>query len=306
LAGVRTYARNLDWADDETLWKQAVEASPDSFKTHLGLAEIRAHNHPSDVSLDGAITELERAMSIVAGLPLDKGPNNVYAELGEMYRLKGEAVARKKADATPVPSEESRVWYQKAMQVLSRGAEIDRAVAAALRRQFLARGKKPEQITLFGLDRLYASLGLTNLRLDHPQQALEAFLYQRRLDPGNPAVYRHIAEAQLASGNLAAAAVALIEVHLLSDSDLDQAEIRDLYQRMGRSDCALTRGYIPTLNLDCSRVRSDICASLLDIAGALRELKLDAGVRQMKDLARDHYGCPMEAFDTLSRQAPSN
>ena len=143
LAGVRTYARNLDWADDETLWAQAVKASPDSFKTHLGLAEVRLFTQPLAVALDGAIKEEEEALRIVAGLPLDKAPNNVFAELGELYRLKGELAAPKNSGGTAVPSAESLIWYGKALRVLSRGAAIDRAVAAAMHRQELAGGKPP-------------------------------------------------------------------------------------------------------------------------------------------------------------------
>jgi tetratricopeptide (TPR) repeat protein len=301
LAGARTYARNLDWMDDETLWTQAVKASPDSFKTHLGLAEVRLYNQPLDAAMDGAIVEEERAMRIVDGLPLDKSPNNVYAELGELYRLKGEAVAPKKADGTAAPSSESLIWYDKALRVLSHGAAIDRAVAVALRRQELGRGKGPGQVAPFGLDRLYASLGLTNLRLHRESQALQAFLEQRRLDPGNPAIYRSIAAAHRASGNLRAAAIALIQIHLLSDSDLDQAEIRDLYQGLEPASCAVRQGFLPTLDLDCPLVKSDICASLLDLAGALLEGRIDAGVKQMKSLARERYTCPMEAFESLSR-----
>ena len=98
------------------------------------------------------------------------------------------------------------------------------------------------------------------------------------------------------------AAIALIGAHLLSDSDLNQSEIQDLYQRMDRSNCAVRQGIIPTLNLDCALVRSDICASLVDIAGTLSERGLDAGVRQMAELARQPYGCPMEPFDLLRRR----
>jgi len=297
LAAVRTYTRNLDWADDETLWTQAVQASPDSFKTHMGLAEIRAYNHPLDTVLDEAIQETEKALSIVAGLPPDKSPNNVYALLGEFYRLKGEAAAPRKPDGTAVPSAQSRLWYEKALSVLSRGVVVDRAVAAAMHRQQLAQGKRPDQIAPFGLDRLYASLGLTRLRLQMPRQALDAFVYQRRLDPGNPAVYRYISRAHLESGNLEGAVIALIGAHLLSDSDLDQAEIRDLYQRRGVSECALTRGYIPTLNVECPTVRNDICASLAEIARALHERMLEPGVTQMKDIARNKYACPMDEFE---------
>jgi hypothetical protein len=298
--GARAYARNFDWADDVTLWSQAAATSPDSFKTHLGVAESRLYTQSLETALDGAIREQERAMSIVAGLPLERAPNNVYAELGELYRLKGEAVAPREADGTRVPSTESRIWYDKALQVLLRGEVIDRAVAAEMRKQELAKGKQPDRIAPFGLSRLYASLGQTYLRLDQPRKALDSFLFEKRLDAANPAVYRRIAAAQTASGNLKGAAIALIGAHLLSDSDLNQSEIQDLYQRMDRSNCAIRQGIIPTLNLDCALVRSDICASLVDIAGTLSERGLDAGVRQMTELARQPFGCPMEPFENAT------
>lgn len=84
----------------------------------------------------------------------------------------------------------------------------------------------------------------------------------RLLDPGNPAIYMRIAVARPASGNIESAAVELIGVHLLSDSTLDQAEIRDLCERMDRRSCAVKQGLIPALDLGGPIVRGNICASL--------------------------------------------
>src|SRR6476646_8232377 len=33
----RTFARNIDWLDDKTLWTSAMKASPASFKTHMAV-----------------------------------------------------------------------------------------------------------------------------------------------------------------------------------------------------------------------------------------------------------------------------
>src|SRR5581483_10561927 len=37
---VRTYARNLDWKDDLSLWSSAVEVVPGSAKAHYNLARV--------------------------------------------------------------------------------------------------------------------------------------------------------------------------------------------------------------------------------------------------------------------------
>ncbi|HYW41249.1 MAG TPA: hypothetical protein VE959_00240 [Bryobacteraceae bacterium] len=295
--GARTWRRNLDWTDDVTLWTTAATNAPDSFKGHLGLAEAWLYEDPPRHSIDDAIAETETAMAIVAGLPAARGPNNVYAQLGELYRQKGESLDQKGAGGVHVVTEASRTWYDRAAEVLSRGVVVDRAVAAGMRQQELARGKRPGQIAPFGLDRLYASLGLTNLRLGRPQQALAAFLEERRLDPGNPAIYRNISSAQLASGRLEEAAVALMGAQFVSNSDLDTFDIRNLYDRMDGSGCAVARRILPVLDTGCPLVHRDICAALLDVTAALLEGKADRWARQTRDLAVDRYACTTQPFD---------
>jgi hypothetical protein len=88
----------------------------------------------------------------------------------------------------------------------------------------------------------------------------------------------------------------------LSDGDLDQMEIRELYGRIDRKSCAVKEGMLPALNSDCAVVREDTCASLLEIAGAFLERRLPAGAIHMKEMAGSRYGCPMERFAQLFRK----
>jgi tetratricopeptide (TPR) repeat protein len=295
--GVRTAVRNLDWINDETLWTSAMKASPGSFKPHLGVAEIWRYSPAPGHSLDDVIAESEKAMAIISDLPPQKSANNVYAQLGDLYRQKGDMLAPIGMDGMPLWGSESRDWYEKAIDVLTRGVTVDRAVATAMRQQQLARGKRPDQIAPFGLDRLYASLGLANLRLGRPHQAVDAFLQQRRLDPGNAEIYRSISSAQLAAGRLEEAIVALMGAHFVADQDPDTAEVRSLYDRMVPASCAVEKRMLPALNLDCPMVKRDVCAALKDVTTALSEGKVEAWANRTKTLAHERYGCAMESLN---------
>ena len=294
--GVRTYVRNLDWYDDETLWAAAVAAAPHSFKTHLGLAEAWLHSNLPGHPLDDSIAETEKALAIVSGLPPEAGGNNVYAQLGELYRRKGESLMLEGHDGNSVPTEAGRIWFGKAVTVLSRGAIIDRAIAATMQRQQLALGKPPDQIAPFGLAPLYASLGLAQIRLGKPRLAVDAFQYQRRLDPGNPAAYRNLSVAQQAAGNADGAKVALLSAYLLANANIDAFDIRKLYGPPEQRGCAVRGGLLPTLNPDCPAVRHDICAALLDVTKSLRAGQATSWARQMRDLAHQRYMCALSPF----------
>lgn len=95
-AGLRTVDRNRDWHDDVSLWSSAVSASPDSFKTHHGLAyALFGDGDPSAAELDAAIREAETAARILeAGdLPSDAAPSAVWLNLGLYYQTKSGSAA---------------------------------------------------------------------------------------------------------------------------------------------------------------------------------------------------------------------
>jgi len=58
--GARSFLRNPDWDDDERLWTKAVEACPNSFKTHKSLAFAIYEKDPEGKNIDRVIAEGER------------------------------------------------------------------------------------------------------------------------------------------------------------------------------------------------------------------------------------------------------
>lgn len=50
--GFRTYARNMDWDSEFSLWESAAAASPNSFKVHKGLANAHWNRSRNEAGLD--------------------------------------------------------------------------------------------------------------------------------------------------------------------------------------------------------------------------------------------------------------
>ena len=134
---VRTYARNIDWLDDQSLWTSAAKVCPGSYKTRLHVAT--AVIGPQGEGMDRAIDEVNRSLAILDGLPDDRNVPQAYATAGLIYIMQGELLAAKGSGA------QSQQWYQKALDVLLRGERADRIAAQEVRRenQFAASGYPP-------------------------------------------------------------------------------------------------------------------------------------------------------------------
>ncbi len=63
--GARTYARNLDWQDEFSLWSSAVQACPESARAHINLGYLLS---PVPDRLPETIAEYETAVRIEPGL----------------------------------------------------------------------------------------------------------------------------------------------------------------------------------------------------------------------------------------------
>ena len=170
--GIRTFLRNPDWKDSQTLWASAVEVCPASYKTHYSLAHDWFEKDHSQV--DKSIAQAEQALAIVEPLPDNLNSTPVFQELGAYYGSKGDMVAR-------TSRSESLEWYQKALRILLRGVAIDKEFNAACRRRELARGRPPGEIGIFGSPALYWNLSQVYLRLGDRPQSEQALLYRRQL-----------------------------------------------------------------------------------------------------------------------------
>lgn len=293
--GTRAFTRNFDWEDDRTLWTQAVQAVPNSFKSHFGLAYALYDKDPERKEIDRIIEEGERAVAVMEKRPLP--PENqtsvVYLYLGTYYGIKGDTLAERAPDGALLPGARSRLWYQKAADTLAKAVSPDRALNELIRRAERIRGKSDDQIPDVANPNIYQNLGRVYTRLGRHRDALDAYRYMRRLAPTSPDAYLGIASAYRAAGQLDDAAIALVQALLIESGRTDALhEVADVYRRIDRDGCALIQ--TPSglkVNIDCPIARRHTCAALMGLAQTFVEARqyqrADQAMRALQT-----YKCP--------------
>jgi len=194
--GVRTYARNRDWATDLAMWQSAVESAPNSFKVHKGLSNVfwnRVNKHfdsegnPVDpglsdrereAGLDEAIASAEIGLAILDRSPLsiERQDNTLFCDLGMYYYLKGRFL-----DARKDPG--AAVFYRKGVETMLRAKAVDTYVNGASHRAQLARGRSPDLIADVGNPRVHTQLAESYLGLHDWKNAATAAAYSIHLAP---------------------------------------------------------------------------------------------------------------------------
>jgi tetratricopeptide (TPR) repeat protein len=268
ILGVCTFARNRAWDSNLTLSSADVHSAPESFRVHQMLADSLFQADPRG-NLDAAIREEEIAWSILAGLRPDQILQQVPANLGLYYRLKGDGAGL--------------AWYEKSLAVLLRAREASRAIERNYDAAQLAHGKP--LVARVAYRALYLNLGTTYLRLGRPAEAIEAYRYGRELDPSVPEMYDALSGAYGAAGNLEWAAIAMDEKALVFGiPEPTMAALKKLY---GADSCAVQGD---RLNLSCPRLLSDMCQAWKDLDGVFQAARLPEQARSFQDAAAQN-GC---------------
>jgi len=281
--GVRTYLRNIDWRDEQTLLRSTIQAAPDSFRSYSILASLLAHASPPP--LDRAIQEAERSTRILDRLGDEENLALPFAVEGMCYRLKGESLS---------DPAQSQVWYREALDALLRARRIDLARRDRFNRVNLAHGKGPFQI---GLGQLYLELGSVQRLLGQSRQALESLAYGRMLSPlaefseEKSRVFRSL-------GDPDHAAVALLEGMFIDpNSQRLAADIVRLYQSTAPLTCAVeTKGDNFAFNERCPLVHNHICEAADNVAAAYRDSGRMDQARATARTAVSGLGCPANLF----------
>jgi len=256
----RTFARNLDWQTERSLWSNAVESVPDSYKAHMTYAG-------TSLPLDDTLREIDTALRIVDEVPDPLSTPIPYINAGEWYRQKGETLAR----TSPA---ESAAWYRKSLEALQHGQRI----VSAIRQVF---------------PQLNEQLGRTYLRLgDFPNAASsldQAVRWHVNLD-----LIHALSSAYDQMGDPARAEVALLE-GLVVDPKAAKfvAELIDLYHRHNPGSCAVaTNGGQSTLDPNCPLVHEQLCRA----AGNLLDIYVAGGRKDLADQTRarmaGEFACP--------------
>jgi tetratricopeptide (TPR) repeat protein len=257
----RTWARNLDWQSEHALWSSAVEAQPDSYKTHQTYAG-------TGLLLDDAIGQVSRALEIVGEVPDALAPSMPYINAGQWYRQKGDELAR------TAPAE-SAAWYAKSLDVLQHAERIVRASGGVL----------PE---------LDQELGRTYLRTGDFREAaaaLERAVHWRlRAD-----LLEDLSSAYYRMGDLRGAEIALIEGLVMHpDNARFVQELMALYNRSNPGSCAVvSAGATSSLDPNCPLVHEQLCTA----ASRILDIYVAGGLQDLADQTRASmagtYGCPV-------------
>ena len=286
----RTYVRNLDWRDEESLWSSAVRVSPASYKAHQNRA--KAYITSQGEASDGAISELEQALAILETLPEDRRVPTVYATAGLCYRVRGDMLAQSGDPSAASPR--SNPWYQKSLDVLLRGKRVDRIWDQKMATRSRMEGKT---IGPTGWPPLYIALGRVYLRLGEPRQALEALEFARRLRT-EPEVFQELSAAHRALGEPDQAAISLMEGLVIDTSWTGLAtQLAQLYRETAPQSCALGGNQgSNSLNLGCPLVHTHLCLASRNVANLYRQnLQSDqAAATQRAGIVS--LGCPADLF----------
>jgi tetratricopeptide (TPR) repeat protein len=278
----RTYTRNFDWFDDQSLWGSAAQASPASYKPHSYMAYyLVAAKEPR---LDTAAGEADRSLAIVDPLPDQQNIVRAYLDAGLSYRMKGDSLT------TP----QGNYWFQKSLAALLHGERIDLANNQRLRAENQVRGVR---LANSGWFQLYLELGRTYMRLSDPRKALEAFQYGRTLQP-DADLFEEMSAAYRAMGEPQQAAITLLE-GLGVDPGHTQfaAELVTLYQKTEPQSCALRdAGGSVSLNIDCPLVHSQLCTASRNVALLYRQMNQEPLASSTARSAIQDLGCPVDLF----------
>jgi protein O-mannosyl-transferase len=298
--GTRSFLRNPDWDNDEQLWTKAVEACPNSFKTHKSLAFAIYEKDPEGKNIDHVIAEGEKARAVTDKTQI------VMLHLGAYYRIKGDTLAKHTPEGL-VTTAASLPWYQKSVEALVKAVPLDHEFNDDNRNKELKRGRSPDQIPDIGNHEIYWNLGLSYMRMSQYPQALDAYLAMRHLAPTNPDAYISIASVYLSSGHPEEAAVTLLQA-LLLDSNRAEAlrTLVDIYHQIDHEGCAIIMDKDkPRLNSECALIHNHVCSAYYGLIQVFFEAKQYDLVKQTKQNALKTYHCPPEAFGQIPDQPPT-
>jgi tetratricopeptide (TPR) repeat protein len=265
--GIRTWSRNLDWQNNSTLLEAGIRDTPNSFASHFGLATNLYLSDPSHANLDRVIAEAEKSLAILDPLPDSQNFEDAYANAGTYYQLKGDLLGRSATGGNRTASAESFKAYQRALQILLRGAAIGQSYDDQIRAREIARGKSDSEVPHVGSKSLYPEIALTYLRLSDTQKAHDAIQRALVIDPEQPKTFVTLARILLTEKRTDEAAVTLVESYMASG---DQGVLGPLAQLYGSGldpkGCAVSQSANGlSLNTFCEPVHQHICRAKAEL-----------------------------------------
>jgi tetratricopeptide (TPR) repeat protein len=284
----RTLVRNPAWRDNLALATADVVTAPGSFRTHQLLAQALYESDPK-ANLDKAIREYEITSRVLEPLPPERSCPQCFTELGTFYYAKAISAG---GASTP----EARGWFEKAVAALEKARAVSLARANMFDDAQVAHGLPLLQMT--GDMKLYLYLARSYSHLGRVDDALRIYREAEGVNPKQREVYDEMATAYATQGKLERAAIVIDEkAFVLGINNATEASLRNLYARIPDGSCALKleRG-ATALNLDCPRLRFDMCQGWVELDAAYRAARQTPRANSLRASAIQQYGCPEAAF----------
>jgi protein O-mannosyl-transferase len=294
--GLRAWIRNSDWRDDLSMATASIHTAPNSFNTHLRMANALSDSDPTRSNISQVIEEMEKSLAILDPLPDSQNVGIVYAQAGREYIEMGDRSVQRGADGNDMIPPESTRAYQRALKILTRGEAIDKASGALFREQLRASGK--DATIPIGSSELYRWLSMAYLRLGDLQEAYDTAFFARQLDPSISEPHLVIGQVLALQGHSDQAAQAFMEGLLASGQQRMMASLSILYKSgLDPEGCAIQQspnGML--LNPQCAPVHKDMCYASADLVGIYRRNKHEDLANEFRSKAIEQFGCSADLF----------
>jgi tetratricopeptide (TPR) repeat protein len=292
--GIRTHVRNRDWRDNLSLAQASVEASPNSFKTHMEMAVWLLNNRPIGQNIDEAIRESEEAIAEIKDVPDEKSDFGPYANAASDYVMKGDFIIETLpigADKTNAP--EATRNYQRALELLLHAVRIDKISRDMQRAMEIQHGMPESDIVPVASTSIYFQLAHIYLKLGDFDKAYKAALYTRALSPKLPQASLLVSQAAMSAGLRNESAVALVAGLLITEDRSLLPPLDSLYRNgLDPTGCAfINAANGPVLNNACGPVHSEICEAYADIIQIMGWDIQSEITYKTKSIAMGQYGC---------------
>jgi tetratricopeptide (TPR) repeat protein len=244
--------------------------------------------------LDRTISEAEKSLAILDPLPDSQNFEDAYANAGTYYQLKGDLLQKNSAAGMSGASQESVAAYQRALQILTRGAAIGESYDHQLRAREMARGKSDSDIPHFGSKSLYPELALTYFRLGETQNSFDAIHRALIVDPEQPKTFVTLARILLSEKRNDEAAVALVESFMSSGDKNLLGPLAELYRSgLGTKGCAFSQDASGiSLNTFCEPVHNHICRAKAELIRVYTEANRRDLIDDIKARTAADTSCP--------------
>ena len=280
---VWTSWRNEDWRNELTLWTAAVQAAPDSFKTHAGLADAIYQSDPNRAQLDRVVLEMNRSVAILDEAPPGGRPWLTYRQAA-VYALEYADQLRSRGSNNE----------REIAEVFERAVSHSRGhIAAVEATPFTGRLGLSSSARARELSAGYGLLTTAWLRLGRPADAIDSARRALTFDPASPLPYRVLAAAQADASRLDDAATTLLTGFLVTgDAPLRESAIELYRSGLDARGCAVrSTPQGPTLDPTCDVVRRHLCAAAVEAAQLQRERGLNDLAGGIEQMARTSFSC---------------